>query len=98
MEKAIARRVFEHALHVELNEIMNEFKARVVAIEAPDQMWKLREFLERKEREIEEKYDYRYSQLAFVFARLLREERIQEEQLVGLAEDKRSVIRGIASR
>lgn len=40
-------------------------------------------------------YDYRYSQLIFVFVGLLREGRINEEQLHGLSEEKLSYIERI---
>ena len=48
-------------------------------------------------REIEQKYDYRYSQLILVFGRLVREGRIAEEQLRGLSEEKLSYIRRFVS-
>lgn len=96
-EKKLARRVFEAALAAELAEVMAEFKARAAAATQPDDMWSIQEHLYRKRREIDEKYDYRYSQLTLVFGRLLREGRIQEAQLDGLAEAKLSYIRRIAS-
>jgi hypothetical protein len=37
---------------------------------------------------VDEKYDFRYSQLIFVLARLLREGRITKPQLDGFAQDK----------
>lgn len=87
-EKKIARRVFDEALTVELAEVMADFKARAAAAAEPMDMWNVQEYLFRKRGEIDEKYDFRYSQLPFVFGRLLREGRIREEQLAGLAEDK----------
>ncbi|WP_028603409.1 hypothetical protein [Ottowia thiooxydans] len=96
-EKKIARRVYDEALHAELAEVMAEFKEKAAAAASPDDMWAVEEYLERKRREIDRKYDYRYSQLTFVFGYLLREGRIQEAQLTGLAEDRLSNIRLIAS-
>jgi len=96
-EKKLARHVFEAALTAELAEVMAEFKARAAAAAEPDDMWSIQEHLYRKRREIDEKYDYRYSQLPLVFGRLLREGRIQEAQLAGLAEEKLSYILRIAS-
>ena len=60
-------------------------------------MWSLEQHLRGKRHEIDEKYDYRYSQLPVVFGRLLREGRIVESQLMGLAEDKLSCVRRVAS-
>lgn len=50
----------------------------------------------RKRRETDEKYDYRYSQLLFVFARLLHKGRISESDLSGLRQDKLEKIRFLA--
>ena len=96
-EKKLAHRVFEAALTAELAEIMADFKARAAAATAPQDLWAIREHLERKQRAIDRKYDYRYSQLLFVFGQLLREGRIQEAQLAGLAEEKLGYIRCIVS-
>lgn len=96
-EKKLARRVFEAALTAELAEVMTEFKARAVAAVEPDDMWSVQEHLYRKRREIDEKYDFRYSQLPLVFGQLLREGRIQVAQLAGLSEEKLSYIRRVAS-
>ena len=96
-EKKLSRRVFESALQAELADIMAEFKAKAQAVATPEEMWALRAYLSNKEREIDAKYDYRYSQLIVVFGNLLREGRIQHEQLQGLSEDKRSYIERILS-
>jgi hypothetical protein len=96
-EKKIARRVFDAALQAELAEIVDDFKGRAAAARGPDDVWAIEEHLTRKRRAINEKYDFRWSQMLLVFARLLREERIQEVQLAGLAEEKLSNLRGLAS-
>jgi hypothetical protein len=96
-EKKIARRVYDTALETELAEIVAEFKGRAAAAASPDEMWELERYLSRRRHEIQEKYDYRYSQLILLFARLLREGRISEDQLHGLSEEKLSYIRRIVS-
>lgn len=96
-EKKIARRVFEAALQRELAEVMAEFKARAAGAKEPEDMWATQEYLAQARREIDRKYDYRYSQLDLVFGRLLRENRIEESELSGLAEDKLVCIRRVAS-
>lgn len=96
-EKKLSRRVFEAALQRELAEIVAEFKAKAEAVTTAEQMWPLEDYLRRKAREIDEKYDYRYSRLLFVFGRLLREQRIEEEDLAGLSEDKLDDIRRIVA-
>ena len=96
-EKKVARRVYDTALENELAEIIAEFKARASAVETPHEMWELEDYLQNKRRDIQENYDYRYSRLIFAFARLLREKRIREDDLVGLSEEKLSYIRRIVS-
>ncbi len=50
-----------------------------------------------KRREIDEKYDYRYSQLIMVFARLIHQGWLSLEELEGLHEGKLAKIRLILS-
>jgi len=96
-EKKIARRVFDSALSAEIAEVLSEFKGRAVAAAVAEDLWLIQEYLHRKQHELNEKYDYRYSQLLLVFGRLVREGRILESHLVGLNEEKLSYIRRIAS-
>ncbi len=59
-------------------------------------LWDLEHYLTERRREINRKYDYRYSQLTHVFGRLLYENRLGEEELRGLREDKLNLIRSTA--
>ena len=96
-EKKIARRVFEAALQQELGEVMARFKEKAARAEKPEDMWSIEDWLAHQRREIDTKYDFRYSQLVIVFGKLLREGRITEQQLEGLGEDKLSYIERIAT-
>lgn len=96
-EKRLSRAVFERAVEAELVELIIEFKRRAADVNAPEEMWSLRKYLEQTERDFEAKYDFRYSQLLFAFGRLVREGRITMEQLHGLSEDKLEYIQRIAS-
>ncbi|MBC8040758.1 MAG: hypothetical protein H7Y06_09465 [Opitutaceae bacterium] len=96
-EKKIARRVFDSALQCELAEVMAAFKKKAEAAATPEDMWEVADFLLRAQRNIDAEYDFRYSQLILVFGRLLRQKRIAEEDLAGLAEDKIGGIKTIAS-
>jgi len=96
-EKRLARKLFDNALQRELADLVMDFRKRAEAVQTPDEMWKLRRFLEQAEREVEEKYDYRYSQLLFVFGRLVREGRISISQLQELSAEKLSYVRKIVS-
>lgn len=96
-EKRIARRVFDAALQRELAAVLAEFKQRAATAKEPEDMWSVEQFLAKARRDIDSKYDYRYSQLDCVFGRLLREGRIVEHDLQGLSEAKLTYIRRVAS-
>ena len=53
-------------------------------------------YLTQSRKEIDRKYDYRYSVLTEVFEKLVREGRLREEELAGLREDKVESIRSHA--
>jgi hypothetical protein len=95
-EKKLARRVFEQALATELAQTIADFKARAAAVVEPRDLWPLEDYLRSRRREIDVKYDYRYSRLRAVFGQLLREGRISEDALAGLSEDKLADIRRVA--
>lgn len=97
-EKKVARRAFDAALDRALAKIMAEFKERAAAVTTADEMWDIGEDLKRQRRNLEEIFDYRYSQLPLVFAQLLRKGYIDEEQLAGLSEEKIEIIRDIRDR
>lgn len=92
-EKAIARRAFDAALDREYAALTDEVRRRANAIAEPHQIWALHDFLTRTRKDIDRKYDYRYSQLVIVFALLIRDERLSEAELAGLAEEKLARIR-----
>jgi hypothetical protein len=66
-------------------------------IQQSSDLWDLEHYLTERRKEINRKYDYRYSQLTHVFGRLLYETRLREEELRGLGEDKLKPIRSFAS-
>ena len=92
-EKKIARGAFDIALEAALANIMAEFKRRANAASRPSEMWEIEDYLRQRRREIDETFDYRYSQLPFVFARLIQEGYLHESQLAGLSEEKLKIIR-----
>jgi hypothetical protein len=95
-EKAIARTAFDAALKRELQEVMRKTKQMANQIKEPADVWELEHYLTQRRKEIDRKYDYRYSQLTQVFGRLLYEKRLGEEELGGLREDKLKSIRSFA--
>jgi hypothetical protein len=65
-------------------------------IQQSSDLWDLEHYLTERRKEINRKYDYRYSQLTHVFGRLLYEKRLREEELHGLHEDKLKSIHSLA--
>ena len=65
-------------------------------IQQSSDLWDLERYLTERRKEIDRKYDYRYSQLTQVFGRLLHERRLKEEELRGLREDKMKLIHSFA--
>ena len=96
-EKTVARRAFDKALGKELEALIREAKGRAARIEEPPDLWNLESWLTERRREIDRRYDYRYSILPLVFARLLRDGRLTEDDLRGLDQEKLDLIRRAAA-
>jgi hypothetical protein len=95
-EKIVARTAFDAALGRELHEVIRKTKQMANSIQQSADLWELERYLTRRRKEIDRKYDYRYSRLTQVFGRLLYEKRLREEELGGLGEDKLKSIRSFA--
>lgn len=91
-EKRLVRQLFESAVRAELAELVVAFKAQAAAIEHPEQLWELEHALRDARKDFNDKYDFRYSVLEWVLARLLHEGRVREADLEGLSPDKRERI------
>jgi hypothetical protein len=96
-EKKVARRVFEEALDARLAKLLADFKARAAAATTPEEIWAIEDYVREQRKEIEQTFDYRYSQLPWVFGRLIRSGEVDEQQLSGLSEDKLEFIRRSAA-
>src|SRR5580693_9165065 len=83
-EKAIARKAFDAALGRELHEVIQKAKQLANEIQQSSDLWDLEHYLTQRRKEIDRKYDYRYSRLTHVLGRLLHESRLSEEELRGL--------------
>ena len=92
-EKRIARRAFEQALNCELTELIQETKKRINQVSTPDELWEVAHWLTERRREIDTTYDYRYSVLPVVFAKLLRRRVLSDSDLNGLGQEKVDLIR-----
>jgi len=95
-DKTVARRAFDLALSRELAGTLREAKERAARITEASNLWELEDWLGEQHRRIDSTFDYRYSVLPLVFASLLRDGRLTEDDLHGLAPDKLDAIRHIA--
>jgi hypothetical protein len=96
-EKAVARRAFNLALEHEFETVIRGTKERAAKIREVQDLWKLEDWLGARRREIDQRFDYRYSVLPEVFGLLIRDGRLTEDDLQGLGPDKLDFIRRVAS-
>jgi hypothetical protein len=95
-EKEIARHAYRTTYERECMSIALNTRKMVERINEPSDLWKIHDFLTKKREETDQKYDYRYSILLTLFARLVSEGWIKEEDLLGLSGDKLQEIHRIA--
>lgn len=95
-EKSIARKAFERALDAELEALISETKVRAARIAKVDDLWKLEGWLGKRRREIDDKFDYRYSVLPQVFAVLISKGQLSLEELRGIVPEKLDVVERLA--
>lgn len=95
-EKTVARHAFDLPLGRELEGVIREAKDRAARITEAAELWELERWLGERRRRIDSTFDYRYSVLPRVFAALLRDGKITEDDLYGLDPAKLDAIRHIA--
>ena len=61
------RTAFDAALKRELQDVMRKAKQMANQIKEPADVWELEHYLTERRKELDRKYDYRYSQLTQVF-------------------------------
>jgi hypothetical protein len=96
-EKQAARRAFEAAYERECRSIRAKLEQMLDDSRDIRQIWRIHDYLSEQRRDTDRRYDYRYSVLILVFARLLREGWLREADLNGLREDKIEKIKELAS-
>ena len=87
-EKIISRDVFDKAYRNECKDIIKTVRQKVGSLSEPKEIWGLEDYLCEKRKEIDNKYDYRYSVLITVFSRLVAEGWIKVKDLEGLGKEK----------
>lgn len=96
-EKKIARTAFDLALRREMESVRRKVESMLARSSDPFEVWRVHDYLSKKRREIDQKYDYRYSQLPLVFARLVSQGWIKEDDLHGLRADKLDFVKRVLS-
>jgi Photoprotection regulator fluorescence recovery protein len=76
--------------------VIQEVKHKASQIKRSSDLWDLEHYLTQRRKEINRKYDFRGSQLTDVLGRLLCENRLSEEDLRGLREEKMKSTRSFA--
>jgi hypothetical protein len=71
-EKKVARKTFDNAYQREMNELKSLLLNKVSLMKTNTDLWAIEYFLSEKRKEINSKYDFRYSQIILVFSRLLK--------------------------
>jgi hypothetical protein len=96
LSRGIAVGKLQDSLRREMQGVIQQATRMTNQIKGPADAWGLKHYLTERRKEIDRKYDYRYSQLTRVFRRLLYEGRVSEEELRGLRDDKLKSIRSLA--
>ena len=76
--------------------MIQEVTHKASQIKQSSDLWDLEHYLTERRKEIDRKYDFRSSRLTDVFGRLLFENRLGEDDLRGLREEKIKAIRSFA--
>ena len=92
-EKVIARRAFESARLRELDGVIRQAKQKAAKVSDPDELWRLERWLTERREDINATYDFRYSVLPIVFAKLIYRQTLSEDELEGLGSEKIEEIR-----
>ena len=95
-EKKIARKIYDKAYQNEIEEIKSLLESKVQKIKSGKDIWDINEFLTERRESIDKRYDYRYSRLVIVFGLLLSEKYLTENDLNGLSEEKKDMIKNVA--
>jgi hypothetical protein len=87
-EQEVAQEAFNRAYARETAALIHRVRTEAGTIAKLDDLWHLHDFLSARRHELDGKYDYTYSELLFVFARLIKDGWLQIEELKELNRDK----------
>ena len=87
-EKKVAHRAFDQALERHLSAILAEAKRMMANVADPSDLWEVEAYLTESRKTVDRIYQFRYSDLLRVFSVLMRDEWLNEADLVGLQAEK----------
>ena len=97
-EKLAAKRAFHTAYDRECEAITAKLQKMIASAKESGDIWRIHDYLSEQREKTDCKYDYRYSILLRVFARLMKEGWLTEADLDGVQEDKIEKIKSLARR
>ena len=97
VEKRRARKVFDEQLTEEYNFIIEKTREFAIKATSREDLWEIHSYLTNALKNIDRKYDYRYSRIINLFGELHAEGRISERDLAVFSVDKVEQVRYIAN-
>jgi hypothetical protein len=88
LEKQVAEKVFLEAYKRETQALVTEICEKASLVTEIKDIWGLHDYLSAKRHDIDGKYDFDYSALIFVFAKLVKEKWLSLDDLDGLGTSK----------
>jgi hypothetical protein len=88
LEKQVAQQVFQEAYKRETQALVTEISQKASLVTEIQDIWGLHDYLSAKRHDIDGKYDFDYSALIFVFAKLVKEKWLSLDDLNGLETSK----------
>jgi hypothetical protein len=95
-EKILAQKILGVALNREMLEIRKRISKTVTDYKEHEDIWKLHKYLSDKKKEMDSKYELKYSQMILVFGRMIREGYLREDDFNGLSESKIKAVKEIS--
>ena len=88
LEKQVAEKVFQEAYTRETKALVSEICKKASLVTEIQDIWGLHDYLSAKRHDIDGKYDFDYSALIFVFAKLVKEKWLSLDDLNGIETSK----------
>ena len=95
-EEKIAKQALQTAYKRETSALISKIRDRASSITELEDLWYLHDLLSTKRHEIDGKYEYNCSTVAFDFARLVKEGWLHLDELKGLKPEMLSKISALA--